>query len=55
MAEAAHSLGRLKYDPAKRTRSPEWNVFGALVLIVLIFEILNRMQGGSFFFNVGAR
>ena len=26
-------------------------MFGALVLIVLIFEVLNRMQGGSFLFN----
>lgn len=52
MAEATHGLGGLKYDPAKRTRAPEWNVFGALVLIVLIFEILNRLQGGSFLFNM---
>ncbi|MFN5995554.1 MAG: ABC transporter permease [Paracoccaceae bacterium] len=52
MAEAAHGLGGLKYDPTKKTRAPEWNVFGALVLIVVIFEILNRMQGGSFLFNM---
>ena len=52
MAEATHGLGGLKYDPAKRTRAPEWNVFGALVLIVLVFEILNRMQGASFLFNM---
>ena len=52
MADATHGLGGLKYDPAKRTRAPEWNVFGALVLIVLVFEILNRMQGGSFLFNM---
>jgi inositol transport system permease protein len=52
VAEATHGLGGLKYDPAKRNRAPEWNVFGALVLIVLIFEILNRMQGGSFLFNM---
>lgn len=52
MADATHGLGGLKYDPAKRTRAPEWNVFGALVLIVVIFEILNRMQGGSFLFNM---
>jgi inositol transport system permease protein len=52
VAEATHGLGGLKYDPAKRTRAPEWNVFGALVLIVLIFEILNRLQGGSFLFNM---
>ena len=51
MANATHGLGGLKYDPAKRTRAPEWNVFGALILIVVIFEILNRMQGGSFLFN----
>jgi inositol transport system permease protein len=51
VAQATHGLGGLKYDPAKRTRAPEWNVFGALVLIVVIFEILNRMQGGSFLFN----
>jgi inositol transport system permease protein len=52
VAEAAHGLGGLKYDPTKKTRAPEWNVFGALVLIVVIFEILNRMQGGSFLFNM---
>jgi inositol transport system permease protein len=51
VAEATHGLGGLKYDPAKRTRAPEWNVFGALVLIVFVFEILNRLQGGSFLFN----
>lgn len=51
MAEATHGLGGLKYDPAKKNRAPEWNVFGALVLIVLIFEILNRLNGGSFLFN----
>ena len=52
VADATHGLGGLKYDPAKRTRAPEWNVFGALVLIVVIFEVLNRMQGGSFLFNM---
>jgi inositol transport system permease protein len=52
VAETTHGLGGLKYDPAKRTRAPEWNVFGALVLIVLVFEILNRLQGASFLFNM---
>lgn len=51
MADATHGLGGLKYDPAKRTRAPEWNVFGALILIVVIFEVLNRLNGGSFLFN----
>ncbi|ESW59098.1 MAG: RbsC [Rhodobacter sp. CACIA14H1] len=52
MAEATHGLGGLKYDPAKKTRAPEWNVFAALVLIVVIFEVLNRLNGGSFLFNM---
>ncbi|NBZ89843.1 ABC transporter permease [Stagnihabitans tardus] len=48
----AHGLGGLKYDPAKRTRAPEWNVALALVIMVAIFEILNRLNGGSFLFNM---
>jgi inositol transport system permease protein len=52
LAEASHGLGGLKYDPSKRTRAPEWNVFAALVLIVIVFEVLNRLQGGSFLFNM---
>jgi len=47
-----HGLGGLKYDPTKRTRAPEWNVFFALILIVLVFEVLNRINGGSFLFNM---
>lgn len=52
MAQTSHGLGGLKYDPAKKTRAPEWNVFFALILIVLIFEVLNRINGGSFLFNM---
>jgi inositol transport system permease protein len=52
VAQTTHGLGGLKYDPAKRTRAPEWNVFLALVVIVLIFEVLNRINGGSFLFNM---
>lgn len=48
----AHGLGGLKYDPAKRTRAPEWNVALALVIMVAIFEVLNRLNGGSFLFNM---
>lgn len=51
MADETHGLGGLKYDPAKRTRAPEWNVLAALVLITLVFEILNRLNGTSFLFN----
>ncbi len=48
----AVGLGGLKYDPSKRTRAPEWNVFAALVFIVIVFEILNRINGTSFLFNM---
>ncbi len=52
VSEANHGLGGLKYDPSKKARAPEWNVFAALILIVAIFEVLNRLNGGSFLFNV---
>ncbi len=51
-SQPAVGLGGLKYDPSKRTRAPEWNVFAALVFIVIIFEILNRLNGTSFLFNM---
>ncbi len=52
MATSAHGTGGQKYDPAKKTRPPELNVLLALILIVVVFEILNRMNGGSFLFNM---
>lgn len=52
MAQAAHGLGGLKYDPAKRERPQELNVFMALVAIVVAFEVLGRLfLGESFLFN----
>ena len=36
MSEANHGLGGLKYDPSRRARAPEWNVFIALVIIVVV-------------------
>lgn len=52
MAKSSHGIGGLAYDPAKRSRAPEWNVFTALVLIVAAFEILGRaFLGDSFLFN----
>ncbi|MCA0273731.1 MAG: ABC transporter permease [Proteobacteria bacterium] len=52
MAQAAHGLGGLKYDPAKRERPQELNVFIALVAIVVAFELLGRLFiGDSFLFN----
>ncbi len=52
MSQSSYGLGGLKYDPTKRTRAAEWNVFVALIVIVLVFEILNRINGTSFLFNM---
>ena len=52
MSQATPGLGGLNYDPSKRARPQELNVFIALVLIVLVFEVLNRVNGTSFLFNM---
>lgn len=52
VAQPSQGLGGLKYDPTKKTRANEWNVLVALVLIVLVFEMLNRINGTSFLFNM---
>ena len=44
--------GGLKYDATKRARANEWNIFAALVAIVIVFEVLNRLNGTSFLFNL---
>jgi inositol transport system permease protein len=52
MADTAQGLGGLKYDPTKKARPPELNVFIAFVIIVLAFELLGRLiLGDSFLFN----
>lgn len=52
MSQATHGLGGLKYDPAKRTRPQELNVFIALIVIVAAFEVLGRLlMGDSFLLN----
>ena len=52
MSEASHGLGGLKYDPRKKERPQELNVFLALVLIVVTFELIGRLfMGDSFLFN----
>lgn len=52
MSATTHGLGGLKYDPAKKARAPEWNVFFALVGIIVIFEVIGRLfMGDSFLFN----
>lgn len=50
--DKSHGLGGLKYDPSKKDKPAELNVLVALIIIVLVFEILNRMNGGSFLFNL---
>ncbi|WP_328756536.1 ABC transporter permease [Fuscibacter oryzae] len=52
MSQGTHGLGGLKYDPAKKARPPELNVLVALVVITIIFEVLNRLNGTSFLFNL---
>ena len=52
MSQTNHGLGGLKYDPTKKSRASEWNVLGALILIILVFEVLNRLNGNSFLFNM---
>ena len=52
VSQTNHGLGGLKYDPTKKSRASEWNVLGALILIILVFEVLNRLNGNSFLFNM---
>lgn len=54
MAEASHGIGGLTFDARKKAWPPEAGVFVALILITLVFEVLNRMDGGSFLFNTRA-
>jgi inositol transport system permease protein len=52
MAESTAGTGGLTYDKSKRSWPNEVNVFVALVIIIFIFELLNRLDGGSFLFNM---
>ena len=52
MSDSQYGLGGLKYDPKMRAKPPELNVFLALVIIVVTFEVLGRLiYGDSFLFN----
>ena len=51
MAKADLGVGGVAFDASKRTLPAEFNVLAALILLVIIFEILNRLNGGSFLFN----
>ncbi|MFE3836585.1 ABC transporter permease [Pseudogemmobacter sonorensis] len=52
VTQQTHGLGGLKFDPTKKARPPELNVAAALLIIVVVFEVLNRMNGTSFLFNM---
>lgn len=52
MAQTTHGIGGLAYDPTRKARPPELNVFIALLLIVAAFEAYGRLfLGDSFLFN----
>lgn len=52
MSQATHGLGGLKYDPTRKARPQELNVFIALIVIVTAFELIGRIfMGDSFLFN----
>ena len=52
MATTSHGVGGLTFDSKKRALPPEAGVFVALIVITIIFEVLNRINGSSFLFNV---
>lgn len=43
MADTSHGIGGLTYDKKKRSLPGELNIFFALILIVIIFEILGQV------------
>jgi inositol transport system permease protein len=55
MAESAQANGARVSDRAARRAWPnELNILLALIIITAIFEVLNRLDGGSFLFNTRA-
>lgn len=54
MAGTTHGIGGLTYNARRRSLPPEIGVLVALIIITLVFEVLNRIDGGSFLFNMRA-
>ena len=52
MATTSHGVGGVTFDSKKRAWPSEAGVFMALILIVAVFELLNRLNGNSFLFNM---
>lgn len=56
MSDISHGTGGLTFDKSKRSWPNEVNVFGALVLIIVIFEVLGSLlMGQSFLFDSSDR
>ena len=56
MTDTAHGVGGLSFDTSKRVWPNELNVFGALILIIVIFELLGFwLMGQSFLFDSEGR
>ena len=51
-AQTTHGVGGLIFDARRSGWPPEVGVFLALVVITIVFELLNRIDGGSFLFNM---
>ncbi|TPI18495.1 MULTISPECIES: ABC transporter permease [unclassified Mesorhizobium] len=52
MSQTSHGIGGLSYDAKKRPWPAEFNVFLALVILVVAFELIGRLfLGDSFLFN----
>ncbi len=59
MADTKHGTGGLKFDEKKRTWPNELNIFFALILIIVVFEVLGQtlpyMNDQSFLFDSRGR
>jgi inositol transport system permease protein len=53
-AHTTHGVGGLTFDAKRSGWAPEFGVLLALVVITVVFEVLNRIDGGSFLFNMRA-
>jgi inositol transport system permease protein len=53
-AHTTHGVGGLTFDTRQSGWAPEFGVLLALVIITVVFEVLNRIDGGSFLFNMRA-
>ena len=59
MADTSHGTGGLTFDKKKRAWPNELNIFFALVIIIVVFEVLGQtlpyLRGQSFLFDTAGR